>query len=97
MSLMLSVDLDNRRPIEPTPIPDSQAWTVPLLTVSGEEFLEGISVVPLGSRMKTLPGRDTAVNNRCFAIYARVFVELCPFPALLDELSCQRFLAHNSR
>jgi len=69
MSLILSIDIDNRKSIEPTPIPDSQAWTVPLLTVSGEEFLEGISVVPLGSRMKTLPGRDTAVNYLTAALH----------------------------
>jgi len=34
----------------------SQLRTVPVLAVMGASFLEGLSVIPLNSHIKTLPG-----------------------------------------
>lgn len=58
----------------------SQLQAVPVLAVMGAVFTEGISVVPLGSLMKTLPSRATSV------------MELHLIPTLSNKLFRHRLL-----
>jgi len=52
------------------------SWTslqaVPVLAVTGTRFPEGVSVVPLNSRMKTLPGGDVPSGFIPVVTYASI-------------------------
>jgi hypothetical protein len=57
-------------------------------------FSEGVSVVSLNSRMKTLPGGEAAIQSFFWLPPYLRLKELSRFSALLDELFQQTILAH---
>jgi len=66
---------------------------VPVLAVMGTFSLEGVSVVPLRSHVKTLPHGDTLVEIALANCICLGFRNCNLFPVLLDECSCRHLLA----